>query len=216
MRTSKDEALRRTLMSRVKAAVPLAIKARLIGKDGLIPAAAPVWDQEFGSGRWDYLGKVGEMPRYAVIAGYYHASAANNTVLDVGCGTGILQPWLERMGYGLYRGVDLSAKAIEQAQERASQTTHFEAANAETYVPLQAFDVIIFNEMLYYMTDPVSMLRRYSKYLAPKGTYIISLWECRESWRVWHKCRTRLTLLDETRVERGGLSWRIRLCQPAA
>ncbi len=216
MQNFENEKFRRTLMSRIKAAVPFAIKARLIRKDGLIPTAARVWDQEFVSGRWDYLGKVGEMPRYAVIAGYYRASPANDTVLDVGCGTGILQPWLERVGYGLYRGVDLSVTAIEQAQRCANQTTHFEVANAETYVPPRTFDVIIFNEMLYYMTDPVRELRRYSQYLAPKGTYIISLWECRESWRVWHKCRTRLTLLDETRIGRGGLSWRIRLCQPAA
>jgi 2-polyprenyl-3-methyl-5-hydroxy-6-metoxy-1,4-benzoquinol methylase len=216
MQDSSDETNSRSILSRIKAAVPLRMKATLKGNNGLKPTDAAVWDREFGAGHWDFLSSRNEMPRYAVITGYHLGLAPNATILDMGCGAGILQPWLEQAGYKQYTGVDLSAAAIEQAQARVNHTTRFITANAETYAPTETFDLVIFNEMLYYMTDPVRVLRRYSQYLTPKGTYIISLWQCRESWRVWQKCKTSLTLLDETRVDRNGASWLIRLCKPAA
>lgn len=206
--------IRYAVMSRIKAAVPLGIKARLTKRSGLKPLSAAVWNQEFGSGGWDFLSD--EMPRYAVIAGYHHRMNPHDTVLDVGCGTGVLQPWLERVGYQRYLGLDLSVAAIEQAQERANEATRFEATDAEKYTPAESYDVVIFNEMLYYMTDPVDVVRRYAQYLTQNGTYIVSLWQCRESWRVWNKCKSSLALLDETRIDRKGSSWVIRLCRPAA
>ena len=156
------------------------------------------------------------MPRYAVIAGYLRADAAQRTILDVGCGTGVLQPWLSSVGYERYRGVDLSSTAINEAQRRANETTSFEAADAAIYKYDGTFDIIIFNEMLYYLTDPAGTIHHFSKLLAPGGKFIISLFHSRESWQVWRRCRTSLTLLDETRVDHAGVSWRVRLCQPEA
>ena len=215
MPTRAPAAAPRRLLSRIKAAVPLSVKARLLRKDGLKPTAASVWDQEFQAGQWDFLADISEVGRYAVVAGYHQIAAAHETVLDVGCGAGLLQPWLRRAGYQAYLGIDLSAEAIGRAQAGADEATRFEAANAEAFVPPRAFDVIIFNEMLYYMVDPVGVLRRYGEHLTPEGTFIVSLWDSRESVRTWAKCRRALTVLDETRVVRPDLSWRIRLCRPA-
>jgi len=204
-----------TVLSRIKAAIPLGSTAKLIRSNGLKPIPASVWNHEFGSGQWDWLGGLTEMPRNAVIAGYYRTLGATGTILDVGCGAGVLQPLLHSVGYERYLGVDLSTTAIEQAQGRVNQTTRFEAADAGSFMPPERFDVIVFNEMLYYMADPASVLHRYSQYLAPGGKYIISLWLCREYFRVWRACKPELKVLDETRVVRNHASWRVRLCTPA-
>ncbi len=204
-----------TMLSRIKAAVPLGSTAKLFRSNGLKPIPALVWDQEFGSGQWDWLGGLTEMPRNAVIAGYYRSLGASGAILDVGCGAGVLQPMLDSVGYERYLGVDLSKTAIEQAQGRVTPTTRFETANAESFMPPERFDVIIFNETLFYMSDPANMLQRYSQYLTPGGKYIISLWLCREYFRVWRDCKPKLKVLDDTRVVRNNASWRVRLCTPA-
>jgi len=204
----------RLLKALMNAVLPVSVQGRLIHKDESRPAS--VWDDEFGSGAWRYLEGAAEMPRYAVIAGYLRADTARRTILDVGCGAGALQPWLSSVGYKHYRGVDLPATAINEAQQRANETTSFEAADAATYKPDGAFDIIIFNEMLYYLTNPVGTIHHYSKSLTPGGKFIISLYHSRESWQVWRKCRASLTLLDETRIDHAGMSWRVRLCQPEA
>jgi 2-polyprenyl-3-methyl-5-hydroxy-6-metoxy-1,4-benzoquinol methylase len=204
-----------SVKSRIKAAMPLALRAKLTKGAGLKPTPARIWNQEFASGRWDYLANLAEMPRYAVIAGYHRTAPVNKTVLDVGCGIGLLQPWLQQAGYERYLGIDLSAQAIDQAKVRADDKTRFEAAEAESFVPPQSFDLIILNEMLYYMVNAPTFLQRYSQYLNDGGAYIVSLWDCVESVRVWNQCKAGLTVLDETRIVRTDLSWRVRLCRPA-
>ena len=203
------------LLAFAKAAVPPSIKARIKRRKELTPTPAAVWNQEFGAGKWDFLGSAAEMPRYAVIAGYFGALPENPAVLDVGCGAGLLQPWLKRIGYARYLGIDLSETAIVRAQAQADAQTRFEAADAESFVLPETFDVIILNEMLYYMADPVGMLRRYAAHLRRDGVFILSLWDCRESVRAWNASRKVLAVLDEARVAHAHLSWRIRVCRLA-
>ncbi len=202
------------LLSRVKAAVPMSVKARLRTGGGLGPANAAVWDEQFAQGQWHFMGDLAEVPRYAVIAGYAATCPANRSVLDIGCGPGLLQPWLVRNGYDEYLGVDLSTTAIGAAQAKADSTTQFRSADAESFVPPHAFDIVIFNEMLYYMRDPVAVLRHYARHLAPGGSFLISLWVCRESWRVWRACSAAVSVASETRISNGASSWDVRVCQP--
>jgi len=185
---SEVRAASHKLISRVKAAIPMGIKARLKGGDGLRPTSADVWDREFALGQWNFMSDLAEVPRYAVIAGYIATCGSRQSILDVGCGPGLLQPWLARVGYDDYLGIDLSAVAIHTAEARANATTRFQPADAESFSPPHTFDIIIFNEMLYYMRDPAAVLRRYGRYLTPEGRFVISLWHCRESWRTWRAC----------------------------
>ena len=52
---------------------------------------------------------------------------------------------------------------------------HFKAADCETFKPHRKFDVIVFNEMLYY-TDHVETMKHYTQFLNPNGLFIISVW----------------------------------------
>ena len=52
---------------------------------------------------------------------------------------------------------------------------HERDTDCETFVPHKKFDVIVFNEMLYY-TDHVETMKHYSKFLEPEGIFVISIW----------------------------------------
>src|SRR6185437_5232765 len=65
-------------------------------------------DDEYARGRWDYLGQLPEMARYAVISGYCTYGDDVSSVLDLGCGAGLLRRWLRPLGLVRYVGVDVS------------------------------------------------------------------------------------------------------------
>lgn len=147
---------------------PAAIKARI-----LTPSEAVIsdktWDQEYDSGKWDYLSTTQEFGRYSVISGYCEHLKPGARVLDVGCGSGILAHWLSSAGISSYVGVDLSAVAIEQARRSNFQGAEFDVADASIFETSRVFDVIVFNEMLYYLKTPEKHVRRIARALAPDG-----------------------------------------------
>ena len=180
--------------------------------EGPHPVPAAIWDQEFASGKWDYLGGLPEMARYAVIAGYAALLPRHASVLDVGCGAGLLQPWLARAGCSDYLGIDLSATAIAAAQP--GDGISYATADAATFTSARPFDIVVFNEMLYYMADPAAVLRRYAEFLAPGGASIISLWDCDHSRQIWRGCTEMVELLDTTKIDHDGTAWQVSLCRP--
>ena len=133
------------------------------------------WDEQYASGAWDYLRSMGEAARYALIAGYCRYLSASAAVIDVGCGEGILQRLLVP-SYSRYLGIDLSGVAIERARAGAGDAanTVFTRADGGEYAPAGDFDLIIFNESLYYFPRPLEVVRRYEGHLRDGGAIIVS------------------------------------------
>jgi SAM-dependent methyltransferase len=176
-------------------------------------ASAPVVEHEdeyaFG-GRWDYLKNPEEMSRYAVIARYCLHGGEVSSVLDLGCGSGLLRRWLRPLGIIEYVGVDRSKIAIDTAkQERTDGLTDFVAMDIVTYVPDRKFDVIIFNEVLYYLDQPGDIVGRFADFLKENGRFIVSLLDDPESQRAWRRSRGRVRVIDEVQTRHSsGVSWR--------
>ena len=127
------------------------------------------WDATFRNGKWDYLSDLGEMPRYALIAGYIRKFKRDGTVLDAGCGQGILFDYLDA-GSIAYSGFDVSEAAIAEARRRAPGG-QLSVCNVEEYQTdrTTTFDVIIFNEVLPHVEDPIGTLDRFVNILNPEG-----------------------------------------------
>jgi SAM-dependent methyltransferase len=133
--------------------------------------------------RWDYLADVSEAHRYSLIIGCADCyKGPDRTVLDVGCGEGILQ---RRMAYGRYLGVDLNAEAIRRARPRADATTEFHVAPGESFEPMGLFDVIVFNESLYYIAQPVPVFAHYRRFLKTDGIMIVCNFQTNLARRIW-------------------------------
>jgi SAM-dependent methyltransferase len=122
---------------------------------------------------WARLRSVAELGRYSVIRGWCQHFARDGAILDVGCGEAILQEHLA--GYGSYTGIDLFPEALARAATKADARTRFLQADAETYQPDAQLDVIIWNECLYYLSDPIETIARYKGFLAPGGVIIVSM-----------------------------------------
>ncbi|MFL6721664.1 MAG: class I SAM-dependent methyltransferase [Sphingomonas sp.] len=134
------------------------------------------WDRMFAEGEWDYLDSLGEAARYALIAGYIHRRPPPISVLDVGCGAGILLRYLDHSRVR-YSGIDLSSAAIEQARARFPGA-EFNALDVSDYAPPgEAFGVVVFNEVLPHIDDPLGELARYLEYLRPNGIVVISTYQ---------------------------------------
>ena len=187
----------------------------LIRRRGPTQIGQATWDREYETGRWDYLGDLAEMPRYALIAGYCRIIASTTSLLDIGCGNGLLSTWICQDRNHRYVGIDISNTAIQQARERSVNQARFEVADAAIFDPGDQFDVIVFNEMLYYMASPESVLERYKGFLRPGGVFIISMWRTTTSLRTWRRCTSRLKVIDEVRVRAANTNESgIRLCRP--
>ena len=136
------------------------------------------WDATFRNGQWDYLASLGEMPRYALIAGYIRHFARTGAVLDAGCGQGILFEHLDDRSVA-YSGFDVSATAIAEARRRAPGA-RLSVCSADEYQPDGRFDVVVFNEVLPHVDDPLGTLDRFIHFLNPQGLVILSLYQSRD------------------------------------
>jgi 2-polyprenyl-6-hydroxyphenyl methylase/3-demethylubiquinone-9 3-methyltransferase len=98
------------------------------------------------------------------------------TVLDIGCGGGILADSMARQG-ATVTGIDLSSKALRIAQLHAleAQTPNltYEEISAEAMAARQpaSFDVVTCMEMLEHVPDPASVVRACAQ-LAKPGAWV--------------------------------------------
>lgn len=175
------------------------------------------WNREYRSGRWDLLeNDSSEKARSAIIAMYCSHFFPSAKILDIGCGVGILSDFLNADQKQNYLGIDLSSIAANTARQKRNLRVLTE--KAEDFQATESFDVIVFNEVLYYL-DSDEILRRYTTYLRPNGIIVVSafrIWHPFGRWRLWrlrralgHHCITieHLKVVAERKVR--SLVWDI-------
>ena len=107
------------------------------------------------------------------------AALAGKTVLDVGCGGGILSDSMARKGARV-TGIDLSTKALRVAHlhalEAGTPDVQYREVSAEALaaeVPA-SFDVVTCMEMLEHVPDPTSVVRACAQLVKPGGWVFFS------------------------------------------
>ena len=136
--------------------------------------ASPIgaqWDGRYERGYGDLMERDCERERYRAIGQIVAALTAHSSLLDVGCGIGTMADYLPALDY---TGVDVSHEALATARSRHRGT--FICSNAESFRIDKKFDVILFNETLYYLEDPLEQLARYREFLSDRGSIIVSIW----------------------------------------
>ena len=166
------------------------------------------WDEEYSDGRWAYIGQLNENSRYWTLIGYMDAFRGGGDFLEIGCGEGLLYRHFKSLGYQRYIGIDISDVAIEKLIDQNDERTKFYQADCDDHEPAGHFDIIIFNESLYYLSDPTSSLERYSKLLKSSGCILISTYTAsRRSLAILRSVKRKYKLLNETRITNGAASW---------
>lgn len=170
------------------------------------------WNAEYARGRWDYLAQIEELSRYALIAGYCHFFEHARRILDLGCGEGVLHRYLRPDAYDQYLGIDISAEAIERAKQRENGKTSFLQADVNAYLPDDRFDLIVFNEVLYYLEEPVQVIENYKGVLSDRGVLIAAMYDSDTSDQAWRLLDKAYTADDEVKVsQKSGYSGKIKV-----
>lgn len=174
------------------------------------------WDGLFQSGSYDRLESVPERAHYSLIVGHCDVLGAES-ILDVGCGQGVLAGRLKRAQYNRYVGLDISPTAIDQARQMLPDPRNtYLATDAEKFSMAEQFDLIVFNESLYYFEDPVAMVKQYLEFLRPDGHLSISMCKSARSRLIWKLLDAHLTTIEPVDVNyKGGGSWTVKLMQPS-
>jgi 2-polyprenyl-3-methyl-5-hydroxy-6-metoxy-1,4-benzoquinol methylase len=183
---------------------------------GDAPVSREIWESQYRAGQWTFLQELEQMTRYSVIAGYIHALARKDALLDVGCGEGILLDRLGAHDFSKYVGIDISQTAVELAGKKRGDRSSFLQADAEHFLPAESFDAIIFNEVLYYFADPLAVAQRYSSRLRPGGVLISSLYMDSERARATARLlRRAFPIIDEVKVCSHENTWLISVFAPS-
>ena len=179
------------------------------------PVSAQAWDREYQSGHWDFLGRLDSLGGLASVLGYCQFLEPAS-ILDVGCGAGLLAKKLKVLPYKSYLGVDLSAEAIAQAAPVADARTAFAVAEAGDFHSDRRFDLIIFSQIMNYIPDPDAMLARYARYLTPQGRIIVSLYNTGRTRAAWSLMEKTMTVEDTMTVTQATGTTTTKVLRPRA
>jgi 2-polyprenyl-3-methyl-5-hydroxy-6-metoxy-1,4-benzoquinol methylase len=189
--------------------------------DGLLQSAQ-TWEAQYATGRWDYLGQLSELARFSILAGYICHLKPGGAVLDAGCGQGDLLRRLPSPCYSRYVGIDVSSTAISTARKQQTERSAFFAVDCDEYALTERFDVIVFNEVLICLRDPLATVERYARSLNSGGLLLVSMCTAaRGSATILWRLKRVYATVDEVRVVHGRrrVSWvctALRAIEPIA
>ncbi len=171
------------------------------------------WNSEYAKGGWEWLRNLDELAHHCVLAGYVAYLKPGGAVLDVGCGEGVFQEQL-RGAAGRYFGFDFE-EPVRKASRKATETIQFAVADMNEFVADEQFDVIVFNESIYYLHDLMAGLLRYEQFLKPDGILLISMHGKERNEPLWAQIDARYSVLDAvTMVNRKGVKWTTKALVP--
>jgi 2-polyprenyl-3-methyl-5-hydroxy-6-metoxy-1,4-benzoquinol methylase len=166
------------------------------------------WDSRYRRGTLDRLKRPDELAHYSLVVGYFQSFKSGGSILDVGCGEGILLDRLGPHAYSQYVGLDISQEAIRVASHKCNDKTVLRCADVNTYTPPERYDAVIFNESLYYFDAPLQVVQRYERCLEREGVFIICIVGFPEADRYWRALGGLYRAIDEATVTNEfGTSW---------
>ncbi|TCD07705.1 class I SAM-dependent methyltransferase [Pedobacter frigidisoli] len=175
-----------------------------------------IWDTQFQSGFWDYLYSADEKLHYQLIAELVKQQSKETKLLDVGCGQGVLYSYLKHNILSSdYLGIDISDSAISLASASFPES-RFLQVDFDHQDLDEKFDLIIFNESLYYFNQPLRTIEKcIAKNLNEKGALVISMCDFKGHDIIWQKLQTKYQFRSLTEIENDkNQKWRVGVFKP--
>ena len=149
------------------------------------------WDDEYTSGRWDFLSSADEQTRLACIAAFI-ASYTPGEVLDLGCGPGDLLTWVKPDSVTRYTGVDVSEVALARIADQAFPVDRVVESLTDYTPPARDIATVVASEVLYFVDDPALHLKRIVDGCASVGSVVVSLVAPNDRKPNWEKASNRV------------------------
>ncbi len=138
----------------------------------------------------------------------------NGKILDVGCGLGTTADFLISSQKKKYLGLDISREALKKAKIKKVKFKNIDFVN---FTSATKFEIIIFNEVLYYMNE-VDVLNRALNILTKNGIIILSSYQMknkrydRKIWKASKKFFGSVEAIEITStVKKQMVTWRVEV-----
>lgn len=106
------------------------------------------------------------------------------SMFEVGCATGFFMDLARQKGWQT-EGIDISEYAVKKAQEKGLNAT---VGLPEFYQTEKKFDVVVMQDLIEHVKDPVDIVNRAKNLLADNGLLLITTPDAGSLWaRVWKK-----------------------------
>lgn len=171
-------------------------------------------EELYGTDEWGYLRSLDELARFGVVWSFCRRLAPGGSILEIGCGDALLHDFLDPALYSHFTGVDISEVAIARTKPLWSAKTEFIASDAEIFTPARKYDLIVFNEVLEYFTNPLDLVRRYEPFANEGAHFVISMFAGIDTSRtrhIWRALGGRYEQVGQARVStQPDYAWNIK------
>ncbi len=132
-----------------------------------------------GEYTWQQLMKIGRPPHNRYLAVIDRYLEHGQSVLDVGCGTGLIMNLFATRYQSKFIGIDFS-RGINIAEQFARinriENVQYHKEDFYHFSPRDQFDVVIAQSFLTHVTDPVTAMNKLKMHTKPGGTLIFSVY----------------------------------------
>ncbi len=182
------------------------------------PAPARDWEHEYADGAWSLLSGLDEMSRYWIATGYC-SLIRNPSILDVGCGPGLLEQKLRLLPYGSYTGTDISPSALREARRQMPPESRLICSDFNQIAVAATFDRIVFMESMEPQLPVIDILRKHVPLLGPDGRIVLSLFDGKSgiaTGDLWKAIAAQFRIEDATHLHNlpSGKRWTVGLLAP--
>jgi GT2 family glycosyltransferase/SAM-dependent methyltransferase len=110
---------------------------------------------------------------WSVVAQVPALQTPGGTVIDVGCGDGDLCGELAEAGWRSVRGIDLAPTRIARARARHPELEFFDRPIAETPIPHGSADLVVMDNVLEHLPNPLTAVSGLVPYLGDGGRLVL-------------------------------------------
>ncbi|HRS97054.1 MAG TPA: class I SAM-dependent methyltransferase [Smithella sp.] len=99
------------------------------------------------------------------------------SVLDIGCGSGVLSEAIKKKGYVVW-GIEINREAANRARLRIDRVINedlLQFEKIEGIIGDERFEYIIFSNILEHLYDPCLTIENYLRFLKPDGLILVSV-----------------------------------------
>lgn len=97
-----------------------------------------------------------------------------STVLDVGCGSGVLARQLEDATAWTVDATDLNLPALERCGPRRGRTLYYDVAEERPEF-LELYDLVVLFDVLEHLAEPRALARAALRHLKPGGAFLVNV-----------------------------------------
>lgn len=110
---------------------------------------------------------------WSVAERYPPLTVPGSSATDIGCGEGGLCRELDSLGWTHVTGIDISRTRIERAKVRYPEMRFFDVPIGETGTPPGSQDLIVMDNVIEHLPDPLEFLRGIRNFLSPDGLLVL-------------------------------------------